>query len=173
MTISKIDLLGKKFNRCMRGYCTEEVDLVIHDAAEALGEAADENRRLKERLAALERAQAPRPQDTQQHDPSSDLRGALAAGRKIVEDIHENARRDARAIIEEARAEASRIRADANLAKARIFEEIADIRAQREAFELELRKLLEDHFRLLEAAGPQAGDLGPGGDFIFAEGKED
>lgn len=172
MTISKIDLLGKKFNRCMRGYCTEEVDLVIHDAAEALGEAADENRRLRERLAAFERAPAPRPQDPPQHDPA-DLRGTLAAGRKIVEDIQENARIDARAIVEEARAEASRIRADANLAKARVLEEIADIRAQREAFEQELRKLLEDHFRLLESSDESARAAGPGGDFTFAEGKEE
>jgi cell division initiation protein len=171
VTISKIDLLGKRFTRCMRGYCPEEVDLIMHDAAEALGEAANENRRLLERLADLERAlddlehSAPPPR----HD---EFGGALAAGRKIVEDIHGSASREARRIVDEARADAARVKAEANLVKARLYEEIAEIRAQREAFEVELRKLLEDHFRLLEAAPAAGPDDAPGGDFIFAEGRE-
>ena len=56
--------------------------------------------------------------------------------------------------------------------KARIFEEIADLRAQKEAFDQEMRKLLEDHFRLLEASeAPSAGSRS-GRDFTFAEGQE-
>jgi cell division initiation protein len=172
VTISKIDLLGKKFNRCMRGYSPEEVDLVMHEAAEALGEVADENRRLSERLAELERTQSGRYQDPALAQPPSDLRGALATGRKIVEEIHENARRDSQRIIEDARAEGSRIVADANLVKARIFEEIADLRAQKEAFDQEMRKLLEDHFRLLEASEAPSADGKLGGDFTFAESQE-
>jgi len=172
VTISKIDLLGKKFNRCMRGYCTEEVDLLMHDAAEALGEAADENRRLLERIASLERAIQQRPAESQPSSAGEDFRGALTAGRKIVEDIHENARREARGIIEDARAEAARIKSDANLAKARVYEEIVEIRVQKEAFDQELRKLLEDHFRLLEASESSSDKDKSGGDFIFAEGQE-
>jgi cell division initiation protein len=171
VTISKIDLLGKKFNRCMRGYCPEEVDLVMHDAAEALGEAADENRRLLERLADLERSQSGRAPEPALSQAPADIRGTLAAGRKIVVEVHENARREASRILDDARAEGGRIVADANLAKARIFEEIADLRAQREAFEQELRKTLEDHFRLLESSGTRAAG-GSGGDFIFADGSE-
>lgn len=171
MTVSKIDILSKKFNRCMRGYCTEEVDLAMHDIAEALGEAADENRRLLERLAELERSFVPKNPDSNLSRAPSDLRGALAAGRKIVEEINENASRKARSILEEARAEAARIKADANLVKARIFEEIAEIKAQREAYEQELRKLLEDHFRLLEAS-ESSGASKPGGEFTFADGSE-
>ena len=172
MTISKIDLLGKKFNRCMRGYSPDEVDLVMHEAAEALGEAADENRRLLERLAELERAQDGRYQEPASQQPPSDLRGALATGRKIVEEIHENVRRDSQRILEDARAEGSRIVADANLVKAHIFEEIADLRAQKDAFGQEMRKLLEDHFRLLEASEAPAAGSKLGGDFTFAEGQE-
>ncbi|MFP5220816.1 MAG: DivIVA domain-containing protein [Acidobacteriota bacterium] len=172
MTVSKIDLLGKKFNRCMRGYCTEEVDLVMHDAAEALGEAADENRRLMERLVEIERAYTTRVPDPALSQPASDMRTTLAAGRKIVEEIHGNARRDAQRILEDARQEAARIKADANLMKARIFEEIAEMRAQREAFGQELRKLLEDHFRLLESTGPSSSSDQSDGDFTFVEGRD-
>ena len=172
MTISKIDLLGKKFSRCMRGYCTEEVDLVMHDAAEALGEAADENRRLQERLAGLERTLASKCPEPLHTSPPSDLRDALAAGSKIVEEIHENTRRDAKRMLDDARAEGERIVAAANLVKAGIFEEIAEIRAQREAFEQEMRKLLEDHFRLLESSESSTSKNKPGGDFTFADGQE-
>lgn len=172
MTISKIDILGKKFNRCMRGYCPEEVDLVMHDAAEALGEAADENRRLLERLNELERSPQPRLPESVLSQAPSDLREALAAGRKIVEEIHAKAHTDAKRILDEARADARRIKAEANLAKARIYEEISDIRVQKDAFEQELRKLLEDHFRLLEATESSRVGSDPDGDFIFADGAE-
>lgn len=171
MTISKIDLLNKKFARCMRGYCPDEVDLVMHDAAEALGQAADENRRLLERLTALERqaVHAPLPAPSAAPLPA-DLQGTLAAGRRIVDEIHENARRESLRILEDARSEGARIVASANLAKARVFEEIAEMRGQREAFEQELRQLLEGHFRLLESqASSKRGDEG---DFTFVEGQE-
>jgi len=173
VTISKIDLLNKKFARCMRGYCPDEVDLVMHDAAEALGQAADENRRLLERLAELERqaAQAPPPPPAPQLAcPPTDLQGTLATGRRIVGEIHENARRESQRIIEDARSESARIVASANLAKARVFEEIAEMRGQREAFEQELRRLLEGHFRLLETQG--AAKHGDEGDFTFVEGQD-
>ena len=178
MGISKIDILGKKFNRCMRGYCTEEVDLFLHDAAEALGEAADENRRLAERLvelehqSQLERHQPSRHAETILAQPPDDLRGALAAGRKIVEDIQDSARREAQRIVEDARQEGVRLREEANLVKAKIFEEIADLKAQKEAFWQELRKLLEDHFRLLEDQQKAAAG-GVEGEFTFAESREE
>ncbi len=172
MTISKIDLLNKKFARCMRGYCPEEVDLAMHDAAEALGEAADENRKLLERLADMERQEPHRPPEQPLCQPPHDLRGALDAGRRLVVEINENARQEAQRILDDARQEAQRIVADANLVKARVLEEIAELRAQRKTLGAQMRKLLEDHFRLLEAdpASPDAPRAG--GDFIFAEGQE-
>ncbi|GFK94565.1 Cell division protein DivIVA [Fundidesulfovibrio magnetotacticus] len=173
MTVSKIDLLNKKFARCMRGYCPDEVDLAMHDAAEALGQAADENRRLLERLAALEReaAQVPAPPPVRAMVcPPTDIQGALDTGRRIVGEINENARREAQRILEEARSEGARIVASANLAKARVIEEIAEMRGQREAFEQEMRHLLEGHFRLLESA--EAARHSESGDFTFAEGQD-
>ena len=171
MGISKIDILGKKFSRCLRGYCPDEVDLVMHDAAEALGASADENRRLAERIADLEHAFSLRPQETAIPQPSDELSGTLATGRKIVEDIQDNARREAQRILEDARLEAVRVKEDANLAKARIFEEIADLKAQRDAFWHELRGVLESHFRLLESQ-QNAPPGRAGGEFTFAEGQE-
>jgi len=167
--LSKIDLLSKKFSRSMRGYSTEEVDLAMHEAAESLGDAAAENNRLMERICELESAPAVKETGTQLAKPSEDLSGTLAAGRKIMDEIHENAREEAQRIIEDARDEASRIKTEANLVKAGIYKEIADLRAERDAFEQKMRKLLEEHFRLLESE-TLLGAKKPSGDFIFAEG---
>lgn len=172
MTISKIDLLNKKFNRCMRGYCPDEVDLLLHDVAEALGQAADENRRLAERLVQLDRNQPVKLHEPNAYLPPTDLRGAMAAGRKIVDEINENARQEALRIIDEARVDGARLVSEANMLKARVLEEIADLRAQREGMEQDMRQLLEKHFRLLESYEGSAARNKPGGDFVFAEGQE-
>lgn len=172
MTISKIELLNKKFNRCMRGYCPDEVDLYLHDVAEALGQAADDNRRLAERLAQCDRSLAARESEPDPGMPPADLRGALAAGRRIVDEVAGKARQDAQRILEEARAEGARLLAEANLLKAKVYEDIADLRAQKEAMAQELRRLLEGHFRLLESSESSMDGKQPGGDFTFADGHE-
>jgi len=169
--LSKIDLLSKKFNRSMRGYSTEEVDLAMHEAAESLGDAADENRRLMERICELEIALAAK--DAGASGASADFSGTLAAGRKIMDEIHENARGEAQRIIEGAHDEASRIRAEANLAKVGIYKEIADLRTQEETFAQKMRALLEAHFRLLESrSATQEEKPEPDSDFIFGDGAE-
>ncbi|GAB6035977.1 hypothetical protein JCM15519_05360 [Fundidesulfovibrio butyratiphilus] len=167
MTISKIDLLNKRLGRCMRGYCPEEVDLLIHEVAEALGEAADENRRLLERLAELDRAMQAAAGE---RSPSAQ---ALAAGRRIVEELQEGARREARQVVEDARAQAERILTDANLLKVKVLEETAGLRAQKAALEKALRDVIEAHFRLLESASPAEYAQDESRDFIFAEGLGD
>ena len=172
VTVSKIDLLNKKFNRCIRGYRPDEVDLYLHDVAEALGQMADENRRLAERLSQRDRSLASRPPEPDTNANPAALREALAAGRRIVDESTGKARQDAQRILEDARAEGARLVADANLLKARVYEDIADLRAQKEAMAQELRRLLEGHFRLLESSEASSEARRPGGEFTFADGGE-
>ena len=167
MTISKIDVLNKKFSRSMRGYSPEEVDLFMHVVAEALGEAADENRKLYERLADLERTMAAFSKNRQ-----PPVQEALAAGRKIVEELKQGARREARHIIDEARGQAERIITDANLLKAKVLEETSAIRGQKATLERQLREVIEAHFRLLESSSAPGAAPDEGKDFIFAEVQE-
>lgn len=168
MTVSKIDILNKKLNRCMRGYCPEEVDLLMHEVAETLGMAADENRKLAERVAVLERELAQCARVPQQ--PS--LQGALATGRKIVEELQENARHEARQIVDDARSQGERLISEANILKARVLEEIAELQAQKAALDKKLRDVLEEHFRLLEDSQISENEPVSSGDFIFADGAE-
>ena len=166
MTVSKIDILNKKLNRCMRGYCPEEVDLLLHEAAEALGMAADENRKLAERVDELTRELSQRAKSRQ---PPA-LQGALDTGRRIVEELQENARLEARQIVEDARSQGERVISEANILKARVLEEIAELKAQKAALDRKLRDVLEEHFRLLEDAQISESEPAPDGDFIFADG---
>ena len=169
--LSKIDLLHKKFGRSLRGYSTKEVDLAFHEAAEALGDAADENRLLAERVHELEGELAAKDA-TQAPQPDQGLSGTLAAGRKIMDEIQENAKEEGQRIIEAAHEEASRIRAQANLAKARVYEEIAAIRGRGKAFEEKMREVLAEHSRLLESKVLSTNEK-PDGDFTFAEDAKD
>jgi len=164
--LSKIDLLHKKFSRSLRGYSTKEVDLAFHEAAEAVGDAADENRLLAERIRELENELAAK--DAPAPKPDSDLNGTLAAGRKIMDEIQENAKEEGQRITLAAHEEAARILAQANLAKARVYEEIAAIRARGKAFEEKMREVLAEHSRLLESRALSM-DEKPEGDFTFVE----
>lgn len=166
MTVSKIDILNKKFTRAMRGYSQEEVDLAMHEVAEALGDLADENRRLKTRLGELEQ------ELTRNGNHQGEFGGAISAGRKIAEEAALSAGREARQIVEEARGQAQQILAEANQLKAKVLEEVTALKALEKTFTLRMRRFLEEHFRLLESAEATESQKTPGKDFIFTEGQD-
>ena len=167
MSVSKIDLLNKRFNRAMRGYSPDEVDLVMHEAAEALGDLADENRRLKLRLDELEHEAA-----RTAGPPGDELGGAVFAGRAIAREPAHKANRQAAQILDQAREEAKAILDEADRLKTAALEEATALKALEKTIHARLREFLEEHFRLLEAAEAADEEPVPHKDFIFAESQE-
>lgn len=167
MTVSKIDLLNKKFTRTMRGYSPEEVNLVVLEAAEALGDLADANRRLAERVAELEEELARTSRGSRPV-----IQDALDTGRRIVSDLQGKARQEARQIVDEAREQARRVLTDAGSLQARTMEEIGELQAVKRSFETRMRAILEEHFRLLEAREAEEDKTWPEGDFTFDPDRE-
>ncbi|MBF0480834.1 MAG: DivIVA domain-containing protein [Desulfovibrionaceae bacterium] len=151
MTVTKVDLQGAKFTKSLFGYRPAEVDSVLSEAAEALGLTAEENRRLTEKIRDMEKAA-----DSLEARESA-LRQTLAATQKIVEDLKENAREQARLIVEDAKVKAAQVIREAHESVAGVQRDVMDLKHRRIEFEMSLRALLESHLRYLDAGEQDRG----------------
>lgn len=144
MNLSKIDLLNKRFTKRFRGYCRMEVDQLLQEAAEAIGDLSEDKKELHRRVADLE---ANLGEHKQREET---LRDTLMTTQRMIDDLKANARREAQVIIDEAQAKAEAILNRAHLRLAQIHEDIAELKRQRTQFEVKLRSLLDAHMRMLE-----------------------
>jgi cell division initiation protein len=174
MTVTKVDLLDVKFTKSLFGFRPAEVESVLAEAAETLGQAAEENRRLAEKIRDMEKTL-----DSLETREAT-LRATLAATQKIVEDLKENAREEARLIIEDAKAKATQVIREAHESVAGIQRDVLDLKHRRIEFEMGFRALLESHLRYLDvgehdrdqAAIGQTLSLDTGGGAAKAGGPE-
>jgi cell division initiation protein len=142
--ISKIDILNKRFAKRFRGYCRTEVDQLMHEAAEVIGEYAEAKDKLAERVDQLER------QLEEHRRREETLRDTLVTTQRMVDELKANAQKQAQLIIEEAHAKAREILGQGHTRLAQLHEEITELKRQRTQFEVKLRSLLEGHQRLLD-----------------------
>lgn len=149
MNISKVDLLNKRFSRKLMGYSRVEVDQLLSELAEALGDAADERKQLAKKIKRLE-AQV---QDYRERDET--LRDTLMSTQKMVDDIKASAGKEAENIVQEARVKAEATVQKGHARLAQVHEEIETLKRQRTQFQAQLKALIETHQRLLEPEDPE------------------
>lgn len=148
MTISKIDLLNRKFTKRVWGYAPEEVDQLMAEVAEMLGAVAEERKNLIKKVRRMEAS----VEEFRQRDET--LRDTLMSTQKMVDDIKGGAQREAQLIIEEARAKAEGMVQQGHNRLAQLYEDIENLKRQRSQFEIQLRGLLETHMRVLDSEDP-------------------
>lgn len=148
MTISKIDLLNRKFSKRMWGYAPDEVDQLMAEVAEMLGAVAEERKALIKKVKRMEQS----VEEFRQRDET--LRDTLMSTQKMVDDIKGGAQREAQLIIDEARAKAEGMVQQGHNRLAQLYEDIENLKRQRSQFEIQLRGLLETHLRILDAEDP-------------------
>lgn len=148
MTISKIDLLNRKFSKKLWGYAPEEVDQLMAEVAEMLGAVAEERRNLIKKVKRMEGS----VEEFRQRDET--LRDTLMSTQKMVDDIKGGAQREAQLILDEARAKAEGMVQQGHNRLAQLYEDIENLKRQRSQFEIQLRGLLETHLRILESDDP-------------------
>lgn len=153
MTISKIDLLNRKFSKRMWGYAPDEVDQVMHEVAEMLGAVAEERKTLIKKVKRMEGS----VDEFRQRDET--LRDTLMSTQKMVEDIKVGANREAQLILDEARAKAESMVQQGHNRLAQLYEDIENLKRQRSQFEIQLRGLIESHLRMLESDDPSESRL--------------
>lgn len=153
MTISKIDLLNRKFGKKLWGYNPEEVDQLMAEVAEMLGAVAEERKNLLKKVKRMEES----VEEFRQRDET--LRDTLMSTQKMVDDIKGGAQREAQLIIEEARSKAEAMVQQGHNRLAQLYEDIENLKRQRSQFEIQLRGLIETHMRILDAEDPSVSRL--------------
>jgi cell division initiation protein len=162
VTISKVDLLNKTFSKSLFGYRPEEVDQLVHEAAESIGLLAEREKSLTDNVAKLEKILG----DYRGREET--LRDALLTTQKVVENLKENAREEAARIVFDARQEAGIITGEAQAQLERIRAEIDELSRRRARFEKDLKTVIDAHVRLLQSGGT-SDDEHLNGAFTFSE----
>lgn len=149
MSVSKIDLLNRKFSRSLFGYSRLEVDQFLQEAAEALGQVVDARKEVLRKLKRLETSL----EEYRQRDET--LRDTLMSTQKMVDDLKAQADREAALVLSEARTKAEAMIQQGYARLTQLHEEVEGLKRQRAQFEIQLKALLESHLRLLEAGLPE------------------
>ena len=149
MSISKIDLLNKKFSKSMFGYDKAEVEELLLEIAETVGALSEDKKNLARKVQRLETA----VEEYRKREET--LRDTLMSTQRMVEDIRLNAEREASNVVDEAQLKAEGMVQQAHNRVAEVYEEINLLKRQRVQFELELRGVIETHLGMLDAARPE------------------
>ncbi len=138
------DLYSKEFKtNLMGGYDKDEVEHYLERVADVLESLIKQNRELKERNTEL------RQEAETFHEMESSLRNALITSQKFHENVLDNARREADAMLEEAKLAKALAITKASKLPELLQSEINTLRAMRDQLRAELRVVLKTHVELL------------------------
>lgn len=142
--LTKADIVNTIFSRALYGYSRVEVDQFVQELAEEVGNRDEEIESLKTQYSSLQG----RLNEYEQRE--RDLRDALLATHKMVDDIKQNAENEAELIIEQARIKAQDIVTQAQNRVANIEEQCQQLQKQRIQFKTKLKSVLELYQRFIE-----------------------
>jgi len=139
------EVCNRRFRRvAMGGYDVHEVDAYLQRVADALERLINQVKQLKERI------QEQSVQLDRFREMEAALRSALASSQKFAQDIVDAAKREADALIEQARLEKARARHEALQLPDSLAGDIRRLKGQRERLRAELLAVLEAHKCLLD-----------------------
>ncbi|OGC92866.1 MAG: hypothetical protein A2W25_06720 [candidate division Zixibacteria bacterium RBG_16_53_22] len=143
MKISPLDIKKQEFATKFRGYSPDEVHSYLEMVAEEYDEVLRKSRDLEQKVLMLE--------ERLDHYKRMEnvLQETLITTQKTAEETKSNAEKRAQAVIGEARLEAKRITNETGEKLSKIHRQIADLTAQRDAFAVSFRSLLDSQISLL------------------------
>ncbi len=144
MRITPLDIQNKHFRVKFRGFDVEEVGTFLELIREELEELLRENATLKDQLNRTDE------QLLEYRKMESTLRETLMVAQQMVEEYKSNARTEAELIIKQAELEAENIIKEAQEKVIKIHEDIVDLKGIRRHFKEEIKRLIENHVRMLE-----------------------
>ncbi len=144
MRITPLDIQQKQFPMKFRGFDVEEVYAFLEVIREEMEELLRENASLKE---SVQRAEN---HIKEYKDMESTMRETLMTAQQMVEDYKTNARKEAELLIKEAELRADNLVREAQEKVIKIHEDIVDLKGIRRHFKEELKRLIENHVRMLE-----------------------
>lgn len=144
MRITPLDIQQKQFPMKFRGFDVEEVYAFLEVIREEMEELLRENASLKE---AVQRAEN---QIKEFRDMESTLRETLMTAQQMVEEYKTNARKEAELLVREAELKADSMLKEAQEKVIKIHEDIVDLKGIRRHFKEELKRLIENHLKMIE-----------------------
>ncbi len=150
MALTPLDIQQQRFQTGFRGYAAKEVEAFLEQTANAFEDLQRENHRLtdenKKLLSEIEEHQ--RREGT--------FKRALLHSQRVLDQMQENARRQAEVIVAEAEGKAEKLLQHAQHRVVQLQDSIADLKRQRIRAEEEITFVIETHRRLLEAGRESA-----------------
>jgi len=150
MALTPLDIQQQRFRIGLRGYATREVEVFLEQAANAFEDLqrethrlADENNKLQSDIEEYQRREGT-------------FKRALLHSQRVLDQMQENARRQAEVIVAEAESKADKLLQHAQNRVAQLQDSIADLKRQRIQVEEEITFVIETHRRMLEAGRESA-----------------
>jgi cell division initiation protein len=153
MALTPLDVQQQRFRTTFRGYETKEVETFLEQAATAFEEVQRENLRQADELKRV----AGEVEEFKRREGS--IKRALLHSQKVLDQMQENARREADVIVAEAETKAEKILQHAQTRVAQLQEAIASLKRQRVQVESEITFVIESHRRLLESGRESTREL--------------
>jgi len=150
MALTPLDIQQQRFRISLRGYATKEVETFLEQTANAFEDLqrethrlADENKKLQSDIEEYQRREGT-------------FKRALLHSQRVLDQMQENARRQADVIVAEAESKAEKLLQHAQNRVAQLQDSIADLKRQRIQVEEEITFVIETHRRMLEAGRESA-----------------
>jgi cell division initiation protein len=145
MALTPLDIQQQRFRVSFRGYDPKEVEAFLEQAANAFEDLQRETLRLADETKKLQ-------SDIEEYQRrEGTFKRALLHSQKVLDQMQENARRQAEVIVAEAETKAEKLLHQAQNRLAQLQESIAGLKRQRVQVEAEITFVIENHRRLLEA----------------------
>lgn len=144
MRMTPLDIEQHQFRVRFRGFDIEEVDAFLEQVSKAFETVEGKNRRLQNEI---QRFEAELKGFKEREDT---FKRVMLASQKTIEQMKENARKNAELIIAEAEVKAEKILNRAHNRLAQLHEDIAELKRQRTQIEIQIRSILESHTQLLD-----------------------
>ncbi len=157
-TLSPSDVCEMRFKRSLRGYDTTEVDRYLERVADVLEDLIGQVRGLKETV----QEQKARIEEYRQME--STWRDALVSSQKFAEDTLAAARREANALLEEARLKRAQEAMEAYRLPEALTRDIQALEHQRARLRVEMLSILDTHRQLLDNHIPEQPSYLPSSD---------
>ena len=139
MKITALEIRSHQIKKSIRGYDVRETDSILEMAADAIEEATREINRLEDRLKETSDSLAEHMAN------ESILKETITSAQRMVEDLKNNARKEAELIIAEARMQADEIVRQAHTRASQVQDEIHRLKKQRIELESKIKALIDYH----------------------------
>ena len=153
MAITPLDIQQQRFKTSFRGYETKTVEEFLEQTASAFEDLQREIHHLSDQNQKLQSE----VEEYQQREGT--FKRALLHSQKVLDQMQENARRQADVILAEAESKAEKLLQHAQNRVVQLQGSIADLKRQRIQVEEEITFVIETHRRMLEAGRESAREL--------------